>query len=101
MPLPRYAVTADATPPARNSAPTTASRIQLALRKRGIKAPLSRGLLPDPGPHPPQVGEGPLGQRRLEVRDAVAAPGPPPGADHPLHHLHVMRAPEREALVHL
>ena len=48
-----------------------------------------------------QVREGPLGQRGLQVGDALAASGPALGADHPLDHLDVMGAPERQALVDL
>src|SRR5262245_43735589 len=60
-----------------------------------------RRLFSDVRARGPQVGERALAQRGGQVADAGAAPGAALRADHPLDHLDVVRAPEREALVDL
>src|SRR6266581_1815487 len=81
-------------------APTIARITQLAVLISSSFSPLFR-LLPEVRPHAPQVRERPLRQRRAEIGHALAAARAALGPDHTLDHLHVMGAPQGEALVHL
>src|SRR5256885_7861253 len=81
-------------------APTIARITQLAVLMSASLSMLFR-LLAEVRAHPPQVGEGALRQRGAQVRDAFAAARAPLGPDHTLDHLHVVGAPQGQALVHL
>src|SRR4051794_31600564 len=96
----KYALLSDARLASSVKAPAAASTIQLAFFiARSLSS--GSGLLAQPGADAPQVGEGALGQGGLEVAHARAASGAAERPDHALDHLHVVRAPEGEALVDL